>query len=396
MNYRNSEMKIDQIVNYLNEEKINLTPAFQRGHVWRLSVRQKLIENIVQGKPIPAIFLYKEASGSKYSYNILDGKQRLESLILFIGNSRPDFRIKEWKKYFFGPKPSDDADFAITLPKGAQNFKALDESVVRDFREYAIPTIEISLNDGSSLDEIINLFVDINQQGAKVNRFDIVKAMKKNSPLVRDVFSLISVLKQRSQDVQYKAKDNEFTAVLKKLQIVEHLVGNSRIDRMWERLLEIVLFARTSKHRKPAEVLKSFISGKEPQDPSPKLTSVEKSKLRKVFKFLQGAYRNSPSLLVSRLASDQTHFYTMVTSLLDSDLLDRVLPPVLEGKLSAFAQLLESKIQVPDKKLASVIKKYQDLATQKTTDTTRRGERQQQFVIAVKMIQAVEKLPEAS
>ena len=90
MNYRNAEMKIDQLVNYLNDNKINLAPPFQRGHVWSVRVRRRLLQNMVAGKPIPAIFLYKEASGSKYSYNILDGKQRLESLILFIGSSRSD------------------------------------------------------------------------------------------------------------------------------------------------------------------------------------------------------------------------------------------------------------------------------------------------------------------
>jgi hypothetical protein len=169
MNYRNSEMKVDQIVNYFNEEKINLAPVFQRGHVWRLSVRRKLIENMVQGKPIPAIFIYKETAGSKYSYNILDGKKRLESLILFIGSQRSDLKIDRWKHYFAGKKPADDANFEIHLSGGEYTFKELDESVVWDFREYSIPTIEITVNDGSSLDEIISLFVDINQQGAKVN-----------------------------------------------------------------------------------------------------------------------------------------------------------------------------------------------------------------------------------
>jgi len=81
MNYRNAEMKIDQLVAYLNEEKINLSPAFQRGHVWSTRLRRKLLINMVQGKPIPAVFLYKEASGARYSYNILDGKQRIESVM---------------------------------------------------------------------------------------------------------------------------------------------------------------------------------------------------------------------------------------------------------------------------------------------------------------------------
>jgi uncharacterized protein with ParB-like and HNH nuclease domain len=105
MNYRNSEMKVDQMVSYFNDAKINLSPAFQRGHVWSANTRRKLIKNIVLGRPIPAVFLYKEASGSRYSYNILDGKQRLESLILFIGSRRADFSIHGWEKYFFGSVP---------------------------------------------------------------------------------------------------------------------------------------------------------------------------------------------------------------------------------------------------------------------------------------------------
>ncbi len=118
MRYRNSEMKIDQLVSYLNEEKINLSPAFQRGHVWALTVRRKLLRNIVLGRPIPAIFLYKEAVGSKYTYNILDGKQRLESLILFIADGRPDVRIPKWSRYFFGPQHQRAVGFYVDLPEG--------------------------------------------------------------------------------------------------------------------------------------------------------------------------------------------------------------------------------------------------------------------------------------
>ena len=139
MQYRNSEMKVDQLVSYLNDEKINLSPVFQRGHVWGVGTRRKLIKNIVQGRPIPAIFLYKEAAGSRYSYNILDGKQRLESLILFIGNKRSDFAITRWDRYFFSKAERKDVSFRIDLPDGKQSFSDLDEAVVRDFREYAIP-----------------------------------------------------------------------------------------------------------------------------------------------------------------------------------------------------------------------------------------------------------------
>ena len=130
MNYRNAEMKIDQLVSYLNEEKINLAPPFQRGHVWQIKTRRRLLENIVSGKPIPAIFLYKEASGSKYSYNILDGKQRLESLILYIGNSRPDFKINNWDRYFVDRNERKDANYPIILKGNKVHFTNLSEDLV--------------------------------------------------------------------------------------------------------------------------------------------------------------------------------------------------------------------------------------------------------------------------
>jgi uncharacterized protein with ParB-like and HNH nuclease domain len=177
MHYSNSEMKLDQLVGYFRERKINLIPPFQRGHVWKLNARQRLIENIVRGRPIPAIFLYKQADGSKFTYNILDGKQRLESLLLFIGNARSDMRIETVKDYFFRAKEKRIINFPIKYDGKKRTFKQLSDQTVRDLREYAIPTIEIDLDDDGSLDEIINLFVDINQQGEKVKRFEIVKAI---------------------------------------------------------------------------------------------------------------------------------------------------------------------------------------------------------------------------
>src|SRR6266581_1605283 len=93
MKFKNSEMKMEDLVGNFRAGKINLIPPFQRGRVWSLPLRKKLLENMVRGKPIPAIFLYKQPDGSMYSYSILDGKQRLESILLFVGDKRSEIRI---------------------------------------------------------------------------------------------------------------------------------------------------------------------------------------------------------------------------------------------------------------------------------------------------------------
>lgn len=383
MNYRNAEMKIDQLVSYLNEEKINLSPAFQRGHVWTLTDRRKLLRNIVLGKPIPAIFLYKEATGSRYSYNILDGKQRLESLILFIADKRPDVKISRWQKYFFGPTYRAAAHFAVELGDGSRRqFQALGDEVVREFREYSIPTIEISLDDDSSLDEIITLFVDINQQGEAVKRFDIVKAMCKSDPLLKSVFSLLAVEQRRGQDIHYKAKSNEFTAVLRRLQVVDRIsAGNSKIDKMWEKLLEVALFVRTKVHRKSVDILKEFIAGTKKS--IGKLTPEETKQLRILFEYIKG---ESSSLGTSRLYTDQTHSYTLLTSIVRANLIGSMGVLELSARLKAFASCLDSPATAKAARVPDEFKRYLELSTRQTTDASRRQERDTLFVTILGML----------
>ena len=341
MIYRNSELRLDQIVTYLNEQKINLSPIFQRGHVWGLKIRQKLVQNIVKGKPIPAIFLYKQATGSKYTYNILDGKQRLESIILFVSNDREDLAIRNWKQYFSGEKQRNEASFAIELSDGQKTFAELDEAKVRDLREYAIPTIEITLDDESTLDDMISLFVDINQQGVKVNRFDIVKAMGRNDQLLTDVFDLVAIKQMRGEDIFYRTRRTPFTNILKTMNVINKISDpRGQVDRMWELLLEIVLFGRTRKHRKPVEILKNFIS--KPDKPSPRLTAAEAQRLRKVFKFFGQAY-DSTTLASTRMATEQTHFYSMVTAVIGGDLLHHYDAETLMQRLASFGQILEGQ-----------------------------------------------------
>ena len=383
MDYRPSEMKIDQFVAYLNEEKINFSPPFQRGHVWLPGVRKKLLKNVLQGKPIPAVFLYKEASGSKYSYNILDGKQRLESIILFIGNKNPALSIPKWHKYLFGEGYKKHVNFKVDLPDGKKAFADLGDDKIRDFREYTISTIEINLGD-DTLDEIISLFVDINQQGSPVSRFDIVKALNRNDSLLRSIFELLSVEQKRGQDIFYRMIRNEFTGILKLLKIVNSApVANAKVDRMWERLLELVSFYRSKIHRKPVDILKAFMSATK-ATPTKKLTVKEIRGLRIIFRFLLESYKKT-SLGNSRLATDQTYFYTMLTTIIKNNLVEIMDEEMLRKKLATLGEILDG-LKAPKKTLRATVKQFQEETKKQTTDPPRRVERDRLFL---KLLHAV-------
>lgn len=371
MIYRNGEIKIDQLVEYLNKKKINLSPAFQRGHVWEVRRRKKLIKNMLQGKPIPAIFLYKEEAGSTYSYNILDGKQRLESIILFIGNQRKDLTITKWKEFFYQSKSKESIHFTVD----GKAFRDLEEADIRDFSEYVIPTIEIDLDENSSLDEIISLFVDINQQGVAVNRFDIIKAMYKNDKILEQVFKLIAVEQRRGEDVYYKMINSDMSFVLKRLtKIANTKDNNAKVDKMWERLLELSIYTITDTHKKPVEILKEFISHTNAN--KYKLNIRHIKTLRKVFKYLKNAYKNT-ELGNTKFAADQTHFYTLITSLLSSDLINQY-GETLVTKLIAFARYVDNPSNLP-KNIKEDFTHYMETTARHTTDTSNRKDREDCF-----------------
>ena len=376
MNYVNREMKVDQLIGYFNDGKVSLIPPFQRGSVWKLPMRQRLISNMVRQRPIPAIFLYKDPEGSKFSYNILDGKQRLESLILFIGDKHPDLKVNKIRDYFFG-RAAPLKNFDIEYEGKMQGFARLNEATVRAFREYAIPTIEIDMDDdrAASLDELTQLFADINTHGVKVDRFHVVKAIQKD-PLIKSVFELLAIEQKRRKAKYYRAQDNSFTKVLKQLQIVSRLADpTARVDRMWERLVEIALYARTRQHRAPAQVLSVFLKGQGKGGINQKLDKAELSTLRRAFGFLAKAYSNSTGFQKSKLATDQPQFYTLITTLLSTDLLNQFDETELVRRLTAFGRVIDSG--APPEELKKKLEEYKELSVRTTTHSNRRVRRQE-------------------
>jgi hypothetical protein len=202
-------------------------------------------------------------------------------------------KVASVKAYFFDEKEKKMANFSINYGGKRHKFRTLPDEIVRDFREYAVPTIEIDLDENGSLDEVINLFVDISQQGEKVKRFDIVKAIGAENPLLKSALKHVAIQQQRNEDVRYKKKSTSYTRVFQALQFVQSANdATQQVDRTWERLVEIVLFCRTGKHRAPGQILKSFIKGKG-GDEKAAITLAEVKKLNVIFNFLDKAYKET-------------------------------------------------------------------------------------------------------
>lgn len=141
---------ITDLVNLYDDRQLNLEPGFQRQSVWQEPQRRKLIDSILRNYPLPAIFLYVREEEGEIQYDVIDGKQRLESILMFMGKmyGRGRYSVK------------------TELP-GSEGMEWLDWRGLQRRREqhlltnYKIPVIEV---DGDFSD-IIDVFVRINSTG---------------------------------------------------------------------------------------------------------------------------------------------------------------------------------------------------------------------------------------
>lgn len=106
---------ISWFIDLYNNGQLDLNPTYQRRSVWSSKDRKFFLDTIFRGFPSPSIFLHKivEEDGQNIYY-VVDGKQRLETIINFIKNKLAidtafgDTRLenKKWKDLQSG----DDLD----------------------------------------------------------------------------------------------------------------------------------------------------------------------------------------------------------------------------------------------------------------------------------------------
>ena len=170
LTHRPETKTVQDIKNLFEDGLLNLEPGFQRQSVWSERDRAKLMDSILRNYPLPAIFLYRREDDGQIIYDVIDGKQRIESILMFMGMMRGRYWLKT-------QLPEHDE---IEWIDWKRLYKRKLQHLVTGYR---IPVIEV---DGE-MGDIIDVFVRINSTGKALTPQEKRRAKYYNrSPLLKE------------------------------------------------------------------------------------------------------------------------------------------------------------------------------------------------------------------
>lgn len=104
---RPTQQDLSWFLDLHKQNKLNLSPAYQRRSVWGIKDKRFFLDTIFNNYPCPAIYIQKETDDEyNTTYNVVDGKQRLMTIIDFYHNKiklsdslhNQDLNNKKWSE----------------------------------------------------------------------------------------------------------------------------------------------------------------------------------------------------------------------------------------------------------------------------------------------------------
>ncbi len=145
---------ISDFLEWYEEEKLELSPKFQRRSVWSNTAKAFLADTIIRGKPFPKIIFMQKFVDGRTIRVVVDGQQRLRSILEFLNDG---IRISR----------AHNREYAGRV------FSQLPEEIRNDFLSYEVGCDVLSEAPTS---ELLDIFARINRYSVKLNSQELRNA----------------------------------------------------------------------------------------------------------------------------------------------------------------------------------------------------------------------------
>lgn len=155
------DISVKEIVSMVDEGIIDIAPEYQRQFRWPDANQSKLIESVLLGIPIPSLFMAANKNGS---WELIDGVQRINTLIHFIGSP------EQVKRYGFDHR-LELTDLDILKGFNGYTYTVLPKPI--QLKLSLRPLKVTTLSDKSDLKVRFDLFERLNTGGIKLTNQEI-------------------------------------------------------------------------------------------------------------------------------------------------------------------------------------------------------------------------------
>lgn len=155
------DISVKELVSMADEGIVDIAPEYQRQFRWPVDNQSRLIESVLLGIPVPSLFMAANKDGS---WELIDGVQRLNSLIHFVGNE------KQLDKFGFENNLTLNGLEVLTEFNGSK-FSDLPQTLKLKFN--LRPLKVTTLSDKSDLKVRFDLFERLNTGGIKLTDQEI-------------------------------------------------------------------------------------------------------------------------------------------------------------------------------------------------------------------------------
>lgn len=201
---------ITDFVQKAEDGELNLSPSYQRADVWPTGDAQQLIESVLRGIPLPSIILLQEDGEQGSTVEVIDGKQRLTSILRFLGRHPRAVELVRRKATEWG-EPELLSLFQRDFPAFKKKWKAKESTRLSTQveRELYFPyplrvkgsavNAEIAAMDGKYYSEVRELLVDVVGRRQRVRsifeqtsayRVPVILYEEVSTEQIHEVFSL--------------------------------------------------------------------------------------------------------------------------------------------------------------------------------------------------------------
>lgn len=165
VDFNTYDISVKELVSMFSDKLIDVAPAYQRQFRWKDDRQSNLIESIFLGIPIPSLFM---ATNPDNSWELIDGVQRLSSIIRFCGEDTAREKLNKTDSHL---EPLKLKKLKKLGSFNNKTFKDLPRTIQLDF--LLKPMKVTTLSDKSDMSVRFDLFERLNTGGVSLTDQEI-------------------------------------------------------------------------------------------------------------------------------------------------------------------------------------------------------------------------------